>query len=378
MKIVIAPDSFKGSLSAPEVARAMERGVKRIFPAAETVLLPMADGGEGTVDALVTAMGGRLVTVPAHDPLGREINASYGILPDNTAVIETAAASGLTLIEKEKRDALHASTFGTGELIRDALKNGAKKLIIGLGGSATTDGGMGIAKAMGFKFLDEKGAELNEGGAELKKLSRIDRSGVIPETKEAVFQLASDVKNTLYGKNGAACVFAPQKGASAGDVALLDAALKNYGDVLLKQTCRDIANLEGTGAAGGIASVFLAFLNASLGSGIDFVLDVTDFDSKVKDADLVITGEGRIDAQSACGKVPYGVAKRTKRHGNIPVIAIGGSLGDGYEELYSVGVDAIASCVNKICTLEEAMKEAAANVEQASANAMKFVLIPRK
>ena len=375
MKIVIAPDSFKGSLSAPEVARAMERGVKRIFPSAETVLLPMADGGEGTVEALVTALGGELVTVPAHDPMGREIKARYGILPDKTAVIETAAASGLTLVEKENRDAIHASTFGTGELIRDALKNGAKKFIIGLGGSATTDGGMGIAKALGFKFLDENGEELSEGGAELKRLSRIDNSGVLPGAKEAVFQLASDVKNNLYGKNGAAYVFAPQKGASESDVVLLNEALKSYGDVLKAQTGRDIASVEGTGAAGGIASVFLAFLHASLGSGIDFVLDAFGFDEKVKDADLVITGEGRIDSQSVCGKVPFGVVKRTKKRGNIPVIAIGGSLGEGFEELYSAGVDAIASCVSKICTLEEAMREAAANVERAAEEAARLIKI---
>ena len=378
MKIIIAPDSFKGSLSAPLVAKAMERGIKRIIPSAETLLLPMADGGEGTVDALVSAMGGKLITALAHDPIGREIKAQYGILPDKTAVIETAAASGLTLVEKEKRDAVHASTFGTGELIKDALKNGAKKFIIGLGGSATTDGGMGIAKALGFRFLDENGCELAEGGAELKGLSKIDLSGVMPEAKSAVFQFASDVKNTLYGKTGAAYVFSPQKGASKADVEVLDAALENYARVLKAQTGRDIASLEGTGAAGGIASIFLAFLNAGLGSGIDFVLDVTGFDEKVKDADLVITGEGRIDSQSACGKVPYGVAKRAKKHGNIPVIAIGGSLGEGYDELYSVGVDAIASCVNKVCTLEEAMKDAATNVERASADAMKFFVIPRK
>lgn len=366
MKIIIAPDSFKGSCTAREAAEYIRRGVSEVFPEAEFALLPIADGGEGTVDSLVAATGGRLIEVDTFDPLGRPIRAPYGVLPDGSAVVETAAASGITLVAAEERDALRASTYGTGLLIRHALEHGARRIIIGLGGSATTDGGMGLARALGLRFLDTSGAELSNGGAELARLARIDASGLMSEAAGCEFILACDVKNVLCGTEGAAHIFGPQKGASPEQVELLDAALANYARVLKEQFGSNAAERPGSGAAGGLGCVFMAFFSAAVKPGIELVLDTIGFDAQVRDADLVITGEGRLDAQSAYGKVPCGVAGRSKGIKAVPVVALGGAIGEGAEKLYSCGVDALAAAVSRVCTLDEAMAATESNIAAAA------------
>lgn len=373
MNIVIAVDSFKGSCTAREAAEYLHCGAARVFPDAQFVKLPIADGGEGTVEAIISAAGGSIVPVAAFDPLDRPITASYGVLPDGTAVVETAAASGLTLVKREERDALRASTYGTGVLIRHALQSGARKMIIGLGGSATTDGGAGIAKALGIRFLDAAGHELPPGGASLASLARIDASGLIPEARECEFILACDVKNKLCGSEGAAYVFAPQKGADARQVRALDAALQNYARVLQEQFASDAPWREGSGAAGGLGCVFMTWLNCAIRPGVDLVLDTIGFDAHVHDASLVITGEGRLDAQSAYGKVPSGVARRAKAVKSVPVIAVGGSIGEGAEQLYACGIDAMESSVERITTLDDAMANAGTYIAAAAERAMRLI-----
>lgn len=373
MKVLIAIDSFKGSCSAPEAARAVSRGVLSVFPQAETVLLPVADGGEGTVDALVTIFHGEKRAVTVHDPLGRPITAEYGVLDGETAVVESAAASGLPLLKLEERDAAAATTYGTGELIRHALEHGAKRIVLGLGGSATTDGGMGLAQALGVSFLDAAGRELGYGGRELARLARVETAGILPEARTCQFILACDVKNKLCGPQGAAAVFGPQKGATPQQVRTLDSALAHYAEVLRTQLGCDAAETEGAGAAGGITCSMLAFFHTQLQSGIDMVLDLAGFDTLVETADLVITGEGRIDGQSAFGKVPAGVAARTKAVRDVPVLAIGGALGDGAEALYGCGVESIMSAVSRITTLEDAMANASPALEESTERMMRVL-----
>ncbi len=377
MKVVVAVDSYKGSASAAEAATYIKEGILRADRDTQVTLLPLADGGEGTVEALTVATGGRIIREKSVDPLGRTVDAFYGLLPDGTAVIETAAASGLTLLRKDERDALKSSSYGTGLLIKSALLNGAEKIIIGLGGSATTDGGRGIAKALGIRYLDRNGNEIQEGGADLVRLHSIDTSSMMKEAAKCHFIFASDVTNHLWGKDGAAYVYGPQKGADEKDVETLDKALRHYSSVLLERACFDTQKVVSTGAAGGLACPLLAFCNAEVISGIDFILDTIDFDSKVRDADLVITGEGRLDRQSAFGKVPDGVAGRTKKIREIPVIAIGGSIGDGAEELYDCGVDALVSTVSSITTLDEAIRNVKDNIIKAAERTMKLVLVGR-
>lgn len=373
MRVLIAMDSFKGSCSAPEAAQAVSRGVRSVFPQAETILLPVADGGEGTVDALVTIFHGEKRAVAAHDPLGRPITAEYGVLDADTAVVETAAASGLPLLRAEERDAVRATSYGTGELIRHALEHGAKKIVLGLGGSATTDGGMGLAQALGVSFQDEAGRELGYGGGELTRLARIETKGLMPEARACQFILACDVKNKLCGERGAAAVFSPQKGAVPQQVRELDNALAHYAAILKDQLDCAAAETEGAGAAGGIACSMLAFCHAELRSGIHLVLDLAGFDALVETADLVITGEGRIDAQSAFGKAPAGVAARTKAVRDVPVLAIGGALGDGAEALLNCGVESVMSAVSRILPLEDAMANAAPALEESTARMMRIL-----
>lgn len=373
MRVLIAMDSFKGSCSAPEAAQAVSRGVRSVFPQAETILLPVADGGEGTVDALVTIFHGEKRAVAAHDPLGRPITAEYGVLDADTAVVETAAASGLPLLRAEERDAVRATSYGTGELIRHALEHGAKKIVLGLGGSATTDGGMGLAQALGVSFQDEAGRELGYGGGELTRLARIETKGLMPEARACQFILACDVKNKLCGERGAAAVFSPQKGAAPQQVRELDSALAHYAAILKDQLDCAAAETEGAGAAGGITCSMLAFCRAELRSGIHLVLDLAGFDALVETADLVITGEGRIDAQSAFGKAPAGVAARTKAVRDVPVLAIGGALGDGAEALLNCGVESVMSAVSRILPLEDAMANAAPALEESTARMMRIL-----
>ena len=377
MNILIAADSFKGSCSARQVTDTIERAAKNVLPDVTVTKIPVADGGEGTVDALIAAMHGTKVTVPVHDPLGRPITAEYGLLPDGSAVIETAAASGLTLLKPEERDALHASTFGTGELICHALKHGVKKLILGLGGSATTDGGAGLARALGISFLDADGRELEPGGIHLNELASISTDGLLKEAAGCEFVVACDVKNHLCGALGAAAVFGPQKGADENQIKILDEALTHYAAILKDKLHCDAADTDGSGAAGGLLCGILPYFPVTICSGIDLVLDLTDFDEHVRHADLVVTGEGRIDFQSALGKVPVGVASRAKKIQNVPVVAIAGAKGEGCETLYSFGIDAIFDTVPGVMPLEDVMRQAEENLEKTAENVFRLFQLGR-
>ena len=377
MNILIAADSFKGSCSARQVTDTIERAAKNVLPDVTVTKIPVADGGEGTVDALIAAMHGTKVTVPVHDPLGRPITAEYGLLPDGSAVIETAAASGLTLLKPEERDALHASTFGTGELIRHALEHGVKKLLLGLGGSVTTDGGAGLARALGISFLDADGRELEPGGVHLSELALISTDGLLKEAAGCEFVVACDVKNHLCGALGAAAVFGPQKGADEKQIKILDEALVHYAAILKDKLHCDAADTDGSGAAGGLLCGILPYFPVTICSGIDLVLDLTDFDEHVRHTDLVVTGEGRIDFQSALGKVPVGVASRAKKIRNVPVIAIAGAKGEGCETLYNFGIDAIFDTVPGVMPLEDVMRQAEENLERTAENVFRLFQLGR-
>lgn len=377
MNILIAADSFKGSCSARQVTDTIERAAKNVLPDVTVTKIPVADGGEGTEDALIAAMHGTKVTVPVHDPLGRPITAEYGLLPDGSAVIETAAASGLTLLKPEERDALHASTFGTGELIRHALEHGVKKLLLGLGGSATTDGGAGLARALGISFLDADGRELEPGGVHLSELALISTDGLLKEAAGCEFVVACDVKNHLCGALGAAAVFGPQKGADEKQIKILDEALVHYAAILKDKLHCDAADTDGSGAAGGLLCGILPYFPVTICSGIDLVLDLTDFDEHVRHTDLVVTGEGRIDFQSALGKVPVGVASRAKKIRNVPVIAIAGAKGEGCETLYNFGIDAIFDTVPGVMPLEDVMRQAEENLERTAENVFRLFQLGR-
>ncbi len=324
-RILIAPDSFKGCLSAAEVAGAMARSVRRALPHCEAVELPVADGGEGFSDAQLASCGGKRFLRTVSDPLGQPVEAAYCILTDGTAVIGTAAASGLPLLSEDERAPLITSSFGTGELIRDAIGNGCRNILVGLGGSATHDAGTGLLSALGFRFLDEDGRALKGCGANLDRIRRIDRSSVLPALKEVRFTAACDVQTVICGPGGAAEVFAPQKGADPGTVHQLDEGTARFAALILAETGIDLRSLPGSGAAGGIGGALAALLGARLVSGIDLVLDAAGFDALLQNADLVLTGEGRIDAQSGAGKAVWGVLQRARRAG-VPVIAIGGRV----------------------------------------------------
>jgi glycerate 2-kinase len=372
MKIIIAPDSYKGSLSAFEVAQSIQRGILNVDESIDTVIVPMADGGEGTVQSLIDASGGRIVELTVHDPLFREIKSFYGIMGDGvTAVIEMAAASGLPLLTPDQRNPLKTTTYGTGELIKDALKSGCQKFIIGLGGSATNDGGCGMAQALGVKFLDKNGHEVGMGGGELAKINSIDISGMDQRIGNAEFLAACDVDNPLCGEKGASAVYARQKGATNEDVITLDNGLDHFAQMVKKQLNLDIKEVPGAGAAGGLGAGAMVFLNAHLEPGIDIVTKATNLTEKMNDADLVITGEGRIDFQTAFGKTPYGVAQIAKAK-NIPLIALAGSLGEGYKTLYEKGFDGIFSIIDKPMSLQEAIDNAADLLENAAENIVRL------
>lgn len=375
MKIVVAPDSYKGSLGALAVAEAIERGVRAVFPDAEIAKVPIADGGEGTVDALVVATGGRVEELEVRGPLGEPVRARWGVLgAGDTAVIEMAAASGLPLVPRERRDPRVTTTYGTGELIRAALDAGLRRIVVGLGGSATNDGGAGMARALGVRLLDAAGAELPEGGAALARLARIDVRGLDPRLAEAELIVACDVDNPLTGPRGASAVFGPQKGATPEGVRALDAALARFADIAAAATGRDVADRPGAGAAGGLGAGLLLFTPARLRPGVEIVLEATGFDALVRDADLVITGEGRTDAQTAMGKAPVGVAAAAKRH-RVPVVCLSGGLGEGADEVLAAGIDAVASAVPGPMTLEEATRHAAPMVEAAAARVCRLLRV---
>jgi glycerate 2-kinase len=359
MKIIIAPQGFKGSLKAYEAAEAMARGVKAARPDAEIVLLPISDGGEGTVRAMVTATGGRMFTAKVSGPLGDEVEAAWGILDDNTtAVIEMAAASGLNLVSKDRVDPMAASTYGTGELIHAALEKGCRKLIIGLGDSATTDGGTGMAAALGIKLLDKEGQPIPRGGGGLLSLKHIDNSGRYRPVASSTITGACDVTNPLYGREGSAYVYGPQKGATLQMIEQLDAGLRNLAQVIEKDIGVKIGEMPGAGAAGGLGGGLVAFLGASLKPGIDIILDGIHFEEHLANADVVLTGEGRIDHQTPRGKTVAGIARRTKGTGK-PVIAFAGELGAGYEDVYGAGITQAVGIMPPGVSKEEAMRHAA-------------------
>jgi len=374
MKIILAPNAYKGSLTAVEAAQAMQRGVERVFTDADCIQLPIADGGDGTLETLVSATGGDYVAVRVRGPLGDNINSRYGLLPDGTAVIEMAEASGLRLLQPDQYNPMQTTTYGTGQLIKSALDQGTSKIIIGVGGSATVDGGIGMAQALGAALLDDHGATIHYGGHGLRQLAQIDAHNLHPRIAETEFIIASDVTNPLTGPDGAAAVFGPQKGATPEMVSQLDAALSRYSHLIERDLGKSVANLPGSGAAGGLASGLIAFLDAKLVSGADAVLDALHADTHLSDADLVITGEGQIDGQTVYGKAPIGVARRAKQFG-IPVIAIGGNIGTDADVVYQHGIDALLSLTSGPITLEQAMQNAAHLLEQATAQALRLVKI---
>lgn len=355
VKVVIACDSFKGSVTAVQAVSYLEEGIRRVWPEAEVDGIPVADGGEGTVDAFLHSVPGRRIYVWVTGPLGEPVQAEFALLEDGTAVIEMAAASGLPLVSPEKRNPMLTTTYGTGELILAALNAGCARLVLGLGGSATNDGGAGMAQALGVKLLDGQGRSLPPGGGALERLERMDVNGIDPRLAQIPLVVACDVTNPLCGPQGASAVFGPQKGADGEMVAKLDQNLAHFARVGQACTGRDVVNVPGAGAAGGLGAGLLLFTNAQMCSGITTVLDTVGFDARVTDADLVITGEGRMDGQSVCGKTPVGVAQRVKAQGNIPVVAIVGSIGPQAERVYDYGIDAIFSTAPGPITLEEAM-----------------------
>jgi glycerate kinase len=359
MRVVIAPDSFKECLSALDVAEALAVGLRRAVSDAELELVPMADGGEGTVDALVAATGGRTVTLNVTGPMGKMVDAVYGMLGDGeTAVIEMASASGLALTPVADRDPRVASTYGTGELLRAAIEQGARRVIIGIGGSATNDGGAGMAEAMGYRFLDADGNALPRGGAALGGLETIDASGRLSGIEECEILVACDVTNPLCGPNGASHIYGPQKGADAETVNVLDAALRHFAEVVREQLGIDVAELPGAGAAGGLGAGLVAFARGSLRPGVDLVADACHLAERINGADLVITGEGKLDGQSIHGKTPIGVARVAQRAG-VPVVAVAGVLGDGYEAVYDFGIATVYALSTGSTSRDYAMAHAA-------------------
>ncbi|MBZ4662711.1 MAG: glycerate kinase [Caloramator sp.] len=365
MRVLIAPDKFKGSLSAMEVCKNIEIGIKKVFNDIDIENVPMADGGEGTVESLVDATGGNIIKTIVRDPIYRQILSFYGILGDGkTAVIEMAAASGLYLLKEYERNPLFTTTYGTGQLILDALDKGCRKFIIGIGGSATNDAGAGMAMALGVKFFDSLGNEVGFGGGELGKVCYIDTTKIDKRIYESEFIVACDVKNPLIGENGASRVYGPQKGASEEVVEILEKNLSHFGMLLENTFNKEIINYPGAGAAGGLGAGLLAFLNAKLKSGVDIVMDVLNLEEKVKGADIVVSGEGKVDAQTAYGKTIYGVAKLCKKY-NKPLIVIAGAVED-VDALYDMGVTSVFSILDKPMALDYAVKEAAVLIQNIS------------
>ena len=341
MKIVVAPDSFKGSLTAIEVSDAIEKGIREVFPEAEIIKIPMADGGDGTVQCLVNATGGKILEEKVIGPLGNEVWAFYGILGDRkTAIVEMAAASGLTLVPENKRDPLITTTYGTGQLIKAALNQGCRKMIIGIGGSATNDGGAGMVQALGVKLLDQEGKEVGFGGGELKKIVKIDISCMDKRLSDIKVLAASDVNNPLCGPQGASRIYGPQKGATPEIIEELDESLAYFAELIKRDLHKDIKDIPGAGAAGGLGASLIAFLNAELRPGIEIMIEAVKLEQAIKDADLVITGEGKIDSQTIYGKAPIGVAKIAKKY-NVPVVAVAAIIEEDSRIFQSYGIDTL-------------------------------------
>lgn len=366
MKIVIAPQEFKESLSGIEIAQAMQQGILRVWPDADTHLVPVADGGDGTLQSLVDASGGKIMTATVDDPLGRPIEAVWGALGDGqTAVIEMARSSGLALLAPEERNPLITTTYGVGQLMSLALDAGYRHLIIGIGGSATNDGGAGMAQALGAKLLDAQGQELARGGGSLAELSSIDTSALDPRLANTSIDVACDVNNPLCGETGASAIFGPQKGADAETVSFLDNALHRFGTLLRRDLGRGVMNTPGAGAAGGLGAGLMGFTNAQLRPGADIVIEALDFESRLEEACLVIVGEGQTDRSTIFNKAPVAVAQRARARG-IPTVAISGSLGEGFEQVQDHGIDAAFSILDHCMTLEDAMSDTAQLVSNAT------------
>ncbi|WP_333795098.1 glycerate kinase [Hyphomicrobium sp.] len=380
MKIVIAPDSFKENLSSLDVACELEAGLRRVWPEAEYVKVPMADGGEGTVQSLVDATGGRIVSCTVKGPLGRPVEAAYGLLGDGrTAVIEMAAASGLPLVPRDERDPLRASTFGTGELIADAIHRGVEEIIIGIGGSATNDGGAGLAQALGMRFLDKDGAPITEplGGGRLGEVVAIDSRWLNPGLGRVRINVACDVTNPLIGESGASAVYGPQKGATPEMVQTLDRNLCHLAALMKRDLHADVADRPGAGAGGGMGAGLMAFANATLSRGVELVVAATGLDEHMKGASLALTGEGRVDFQTAFGKTPSGVAAAARRHG-VPVVAIGGGLADDARGVFEHGIDAIESATANPMPLDAAMEKSRQYLRDAAERVARFIVMGQR
>lgn len=372
--IVLAPDSFKESMTAKEVCEAMERGIQKANPYTTCIHVPMADGGEGTMQSLVDATGGTVHTIQVKGPLGNEVEASYGISGDGeTGVLEMASASGIHLVSPEHRNPLITTTYGTGELIKACLDHGVRKLLIGIGGSATNDGGAGVVQALGGKLLDAEGNELPFGGGELGRLASIDLTDFDPRLQGIEVEVACDVTNPLCGPKGASHVFGPQKGATPEMIQQLDDNLGNYAKVIKRQLNQDITDVPGAGAAGGLGGGLMVFLNGVLKKGIDMVIDYTGLEEKVQQSDMVWTGEGGMDFQTQYGKTPLGVAMVAKKY-NKPVTALAGRIGDQIEVLYDKGIDSVFGIMPGAATLEEALSHGQENVERTSENVMRLMM----
>ncbi len=380
MKIVIAPDSFKGSLSAAAVAEAMERGVKRCFPQAETIKVPIADGGEGTMDSLIMATGGQAIKVQVTGPLGSIVDAAYGLLQSESghvAVIEMAQASGITLIASNERSPLTATTYGTGELIKRALDDGCRSFILALGGSATNDGGAGMLQALGMHLLDETGKEVGWGGGQLKHIQTIDDRDWDSRIAESQFLIASDVQSPLLGPEGATFVYGPQKGVTPDMLETLEKYMTAWADLIEQTNGIKLHELAGAGAAGGLCGAFLAFFPTTMRRGIDVVIEYTGIDEHLTDADLVITGEGQIDAQTVNGKTPMGVAQEAQKF-NVPTIALAGSVGEGIDKLYEHGINAVFSIMNSPMSLQHAMDHAAELISSTTEQVMRTFYLQQR
>ena len=373
--IVLAPDSFKESMTAKEVCEAMERGIRKANSQIRCIHVPMADGGEGTMQSLVDATGGRVYSKEVVGPLGNNVVAEYGILGNGEiGVIEMASASGIHLVDSEKRNPLITTTFGTGQLIKACLDKWVKKLLIGIGGSATNDGGAGFIQALGGRLLDENGDDLSYGGGALAKLHTIDLSNLDERLKYVSVEVACDVNNPLCGKEGASYVFGPQKGATREMIEILDQNLSHYAEVIKEQLGKDVISKAGAGAAGGLGAGLMAFLDVKLKSGIEMVIEYANLEEKVRDADMVWTGEGSIDFQTQYGKTPLGVAMIAKKY-NKPVIALAGRVGNDIDVLYDKGIDAIFGIMRGVTSIEEALVKGPENVEKTSENIIRLLNI---
>ena len=378
MKIIIAPQSFKGSLTAKEATNIILDSAKSVFPNAELVGLPIADGGDGTLETIIDATNGELINSNVKGPDNRIVEASWGLFNseknEKTAIIEMARASGLAMLDPNNLDPFNSTTFGTGELIINAVKNGAKKIILGIGGSATNDCGIGVAKAVGIKFLDSKKNEIDNNVANFSKIREINLNNFNPELKNIKFEVACDVTNTLCGIEGASYIYGPQKGASIDDIKILDKNLLHIGNLIEKELNLNVLNLKGGGAAGGLGAGMVAFFGATLRPGVDIIFDTLNVEEKIKDADLIITGEGQFDISSTYNKAPTAIAKLGKKY-NIPAIGISGSFGEGFDKLDEFGILSKSTLINKISTLDDNIKDADNLLRIASVEQLKAIKI---